>query len=181
MAAPSAGRADVIRATRVFRAGEWSHVATDTVVLDYDHRHRRRMVMTGGGGLAFLLDLAEATALRDGDGLVLEDGRIVAVKAAPESLAEIGGRDTAHLLRLAWHIGNRHLPAEIRGDRLLIRRDHVIEDMLVGLGASIAHVSAPFDPEGGAYAGHEHGGHGADGHGDRGHHHHDGGHGSDHG
>ena len=161
----------MIRATRVFRAGEWSAVATDTVVLDYDHRHRRRMVMTGGGGLAFLLDLPDAVALRDGDGLLLDDGRIVAIKAAPEALAEVRGRDATHLLRLAWHIGNRHLPAEIRGDALLIRQDHVIEDMLAGLGATVAPVSAPFDPEGGAYGG-DHGHHGHHhGDGDDDHHH----------
>ena len=162
----------MIRATRVFRAGEWSAVATDTVVLDYDHRHRRRMVMTGGGGLAFLLDLPDAVALRDGDGLLLDDGRIVAVRAAPEALAEVRGRDAAHLLRLAWHIGNRHLPAEIRSDALLIRRDHVIEEMLRGLGARVTHVERAFDPEGGAYAGaHAHHDHDHDHHHEHGHDH----------
>jgi urease accessory protein len=145
----------MIRATKVFAAEKWSHVATDRVVLDYDRRHRRRFAMTGEKGTEFLLDLAEAAALRDGDGLLLEDGRIVEVKAAPEPLAEITATDAAHLLRLAWHLGNRHLPTQLMGDRLRIRHDHVIEEMLIGLGAKVADVTAPFDPEGGAY-GHAH-------------------------
>lgn len=162
----------MIRATRVFPSGEWSHIATDTVVLDFDHRHRRRLRMQGEGGLDFLLDLAEATALRDGDGLLLEDGRIVAVKASAEPLAEVRARDAGHLVRLAWHLGNRHLPVQVEPGRLLIREDHVIETMLASLGATVTRVEAPFDPEGGAYGG--------------GHHHHDDddgghGHGHDHG
>jgi urease accessory protein len=141
----------VIRATRVFPSGEWSHVATDTVVLDFDHRHRRRLRMQGEGGLDFLLDLADAVAIRDGDGLLLADGRIVEVKAADEPLAAVRAKDTAHLVRLAWHLGNRHLPVQVEADRLLIREDHVIEEMLASLGATLTHVEAPFDPEGGAY------------------------------
>ncbi|HCS69549.1 MAG TPA: urease accessory protein UreE [Rhodospirillaceae bacterium] len=152
----------MLRATALRRKGDWSGAAADTVVLDFDHRHRRRMAMTGVNGLAFLLDLAEAEALADGDGLVLDDGRLVAVSAAAEPLAEVTCDDTDHLVRVAWHLGNRHLPTELLGDRLRIRRDHVIEDMLVKLGATVSHVSAPFNPEGGAYGhgrthGHDHG------------------------
>lgn len=148
----------MIRAIRVFPSGEWSHVATDVVVLDFDHRHRRRLRMQGEGGLDFLLDLPEATAIRDGDGLLLEDGRIVEVRASEEPLAEVKAKDAAHLIRLAWHLGNRHLPVQVEADRLLIREDHVIEDMLQSLGATVAHIEAPFDPEGGAYGhGHHHG------------------------
>jgi urease accessory protein len=157
----------MIRATRILPSGEWSEVTTDVVVLDFDHRHRRRLAMTGDAGLDFLLDLPEAIALRDGDGLLLDDGRIVAVRAAPEPLAEVRPNDTAHLVRLAWHLGNRHLPAQLSGDRLLIRRDHVIEEMLASLGATVTHVSAPFDPEGGAYTAHG----GPEHHYDHGHHH----------
>ena len=117
--------------------------------------------MTGTRGLAFLLDLDRATALRGGDALVLEDGRLVEVVAAPEPLAEIRGLDPPHLLRLAWHLGNRHLPTQVSGRGLRIRRDHVIEDMLRGLGARVTPIEAPFDPEGGAYAeatpAHDHG------------------------
>ena len=145
----------MLRATRVLRAEKGGRTA-DTVVLDYDQRHRRRMAMTGSGGVAFLLDLAEAVPLRDGDRLELEDGRVVAVRAAPEPLAEIRAANAAELLRVAWHLGNRHLPAELRGDRIRIRRDHVIEHMVEGLGAAVTHIDAPFDPEGGAYAGGHH-------------------------
>ncbi len=141
----------MIRATQVLAAGSWPNQAADVVVLEFDHRHRRRLRMQGEGGLDFLLDLPEATALHDGDGLVLDDGRIVAVKAAAEPLAEVRAEAFPHLVRLAWHLGNRHLPVQVDGDRLLIREDHVIEDMLRGLGAQVARVAAPFDPEGGAY------------------------------
>lgn len=178
----------MIRATHVRPAGDWHEAAADTVVLGFDDRHRRRMAMTGTRGLAFLLDLAEAVALRGGDALVLEDGRLVEVVAAPEPLAEIRGRDPQHLVRLAWHLGNRHLPTQITGRGLRIRRDHVIEDMLRGLGARVIEIEAPFDPEGGAYAGGGHAGHGHhDGHHDHGHdkhdhdHHHGHSHAHDHG
>lgn len=146
----------MIRATQVRPAGHWSEAAADTVVLGFDDRHRRRMAMTGTRGLAFLLDLAEAVALRGGDALVLEDGRLVEVVAAPEPLVEIRGSDPQHLVRVAWHLGNRHLPTQIEGDRILIRDDHVIVDMLKGLGAEVRKVRVPFDPEGGAYGQHNH-------------------------
>jgi len=149
----------MLRATRILPVGTWHSGAADTVVLDYDGRHRRRMAMEGKGGLAFLLDLNEAVPLKDGDGLVLDDGRMVAVAAAPEPLAEVTASSPEELLRLAWHIGNRHLPAELGGGRIRIRRDHVIEDMVTGLGGSVRHVAAAFDPEGGAYHGGGHGGH----------------------
>src|SRR6266851_7566358 len=127
----------------------------DRVVLDADERHRRRITLTGERGTRFLLDLPQATALRDGDGLVLEDGSIVRVAGKPESLVEITAANPQQLARLAWHIGNRHIDVEIIGGRLRMRRDHVVEDMLRGLGAQLAPVEAPFEPEPGAY-GHEH-------------------------
>ena len=143
-----------LRATSVKPAGTWSGPAVDTVVLDYDNRHRRRIAMRGQGGLTFLLDLDMTRLLRDGDGLVIEDGRVVAVAAAPERLLHIACDDPLHLLRVAWHLGNRHLETELRADGLRIRDDPVIAEMLVGLGARITVVEAPFDPEGGAYAHH---------------------------
>jgi urease accessory protein len=146
----------MIRATEVLGQHRWSEPPADTVVLDFDDRHRRRMVMTGTRGLEFLLDLENAVALRSGDALVLEDGRLVEVVAAPERLLEIRGSDPHHLVRLAWHLGNRHLPTQITGKALRIRHDHVIEAMVKGLGARIIEIEAPFDPEGGAYAGHAH-------------------------
>ena len=155
----------MIRATRILAKGRWPSAAADSVVLDYDQRHRRRMAMEGAGGLAFLLDLADAVPLQDGDGLQLEDGRIVAVSAAPEPLAEITAPNATDLLRIAWHLGNRHLPADLRPDRIRIRQDHVIEEMAEGLGARVAHIDAPFDPESGAY-------HGGSNHHQDAHHHH---------
>ena len=142
----------MIRATQVRRSHRWSEPPADTVVLDFDDRHRRRMAMTGTRGLEFLLDLENAVALRGGDALVLDDGRLVEVVAAPEPLAEIRCKDPEHLVRVAWHLGNRHLPTQIMGRGLRIRRDHVIETMVKGLGARIVEIEAPFDPEGGAYA-----------------------------
>jgi urease accessory protein len=142
----------MIRATRVQGQHRWREPAADTVVLQFDDRHRRRMAMTGTRGLEFLLDLEAAVALRGGDALVLDDGRLVEVVAAPEPLLEIRAADPQHLVRLAWHLGNRHLPTQIVGKGLRIRRDHVIEAMVKGLGAKVIEIEAPFDPEGGAYA-----------------------------
>lgn len=170
-----------MHAHAVAPAGSFDPAAVaDTVVLDREDRHRRRMAMRGEGGLAFLLDLSEATVLEDGDGLVLEDGRIVRVRAAEEDVVAITAASPAELVRIAWHLGNRHLPTELHPDRLVIRRDHVIEAMVEGLGGRLAPTRAPFRPEGGAYGlgavhGHDHGhGHGHDhghAHG-HGHHHH---------
>lgn len=120
--------------------------------------------MKGERGVEFLLDLPQATPIRNGDGLVLDDGRMVEVRAKPEPLLVIKAKDALHLARLAWHIGNRHVPAAIETGRVLIRPDHVIAAMLVGLGAEVSAIEAPFDPEGGAYGGHAHA-HGAAGHG----------------
>jgi urease accessory protein len=151
-AAPSSRRkATILRADKVIAAGQWTGAPADTVVLDFDERYRRRVAMTGVGGLAFLLDLAEAAMLRGGDGLSLEDGRIVEVVAAPEPLAEIRAADWLALARVAWHLGNRHLPTEILSKVLRIRRDPVIEAMAKGLGARVIALEAPFNPEGGAY------------------------------
>src|ERR1700741_1867923 len=103
----------MIRATSVLGQHRWTQAAADTVVLGFDDRHRRRMAMAGTRGLEFLLDLENAMALRGGDALVLEDGRLIEVVAAPEPLAEIRCSDPQHLVRVAWHLGNRHLPTEI--------------------------------------------------------------------
>ena len=170
----------MIRATQVKPQHLWTQAPADTVVLDFDDRHRRRMAMTATRGLEFLLDLENAVALRGGDALVLDDGRLIEVVAAPEPLLEIRGNDPHHLVRVAWHLGNRHLPTQIMAKGLRIRRDHVIEAMVKGLGARVIEIEAPFDPEGGAYAGGGHGhaqedhaahDHSPHDHGD--HHHHD--------
>ena len=149
------------RASEVKTAGTWNAAAAvDRVVLDADERHRRRITLIGEGGTAFLLDLPHAAALRDGDGLVLDDGAILRVAGKPEPLVEIAAASPHDLARLAWHIGNRHTDVEVVGDKLRIRRDHVLEDMLRGLGARLTAIEAPFDPEHGAY-GHHHHDHGA--------------------
>jgi urease accessory protein len=143
----------MIRATQVRAQHSWAEPPADTVVLDFADRHRRRTAMTGTRGLEFLLDLENAVVLRGGDALVLDDDRLVEVVAAPEPLIEIRGVDPQHLVRLAWHLGNRHLPTQVMPKGLRIRRDHVIEAMVRGLGARVIEIEAPFDPEGGAYAG----------------------------
>jgi urease accessory protein len=129
-----------------------------TITLDETARHRRRMRMVSdrmenGATVAFLLDLPQARLLRHGDGLVLDDGRVIEIRAEPERLMEVRGRDARHLLSLAWQIGNRHLAAEITETAIRLRSDHVIRDMLIGLGATVEDIEAPFDPEGGAYGG----------------------------
>ncbi|ASP35132.1 urease accessory protein UreE [Labrenzia sp. VG12] len=151
----------MIRVETILRAGTWQAAAADRITLDREDRHRRRAVLTGEGGLTFLLDEPSAVHLHHRDGLELEDGRIVEVLAEPEDLVEIGARDGAHLVRIAWHLGNRHLPTQLMGDTLRIRRDHVIEDMVSKLGGTLTPLTAPFDPEGGAYGhgqthGHDH-------------------------
>ncbi len=167
----------MIRATHIRQQHCWTDAAADTVVLDFDDRHRRRMAMIGTRGLEFLLDLKHTVALRGGDALVLDDGRLIEVVAAPEPLVEIRCSDPHDLVRVAWHLGNRHLPTQIAGKGLRIRRDHVIETMVKGLGARVIEIEAPFDPEGGAYdaqgktpeqpalnASHDHGSHAHDHH-----------------
>jgi urease accessory protein len=140
------------RASAIKTAGEWNaDAAIDKVVLDAVERHRRRVVLTGERGTMFLLDLPHATTLRDGDGLVLDNGAIVRVTGKPEPLAEIAAASAQTLARIAWHLGNRHTDVQIVGKCLRIRRDHVLEAMLRGLGAMLAPIEAPFDPEPGAY------------------------------
>uniref|UniRef100_UPI0011F0FA11 urease accessory protein UreE n=1 Tax=Siccirubricoccus phaeus TaxID=2595053 RepID=UPI0011F0FA11 len=167
------------RATQVLPAGGWvERTARHTVTLDFDDRFRRRKRYVAEDGFAFLLDLEAAVALRQGDGLLLEGGGVILVRAAPEPLVEITAETPEKLARLAWHLGNRHLPTQIEGNRILIRDDHVIVAMLQGLGAETRRVDAPFDPEGGAYGEHNrqhqhpHGHHHHHHHGDDDDHHH---------
>ncbi len=126
-------------------------VPMSEITLNYDDRFRRRIVLTCDNGLAFLLDLPKVVELREGNDLLLEDGRHVRVRAAIEPLMKASALDPHHLLRTAWHVGNRHLPCEIHSDHLVLRFDHVIEEMLVQLGAVVEKIDAPFNPEGGAY------------------------------
>jgi urease accessory protein len=136
-------------------AGHWpKHEAVGAVTLDFDKRHRRRIRLTTDQGDEVLLDLPKAVAMAHGDGLQLEDGKWLRVQAAPEQIIEIRHKDLNQLMCLAWHLGNRHLPTEIRSQVLRIRPDHVIEDMLRGFGADLVKLQVPFQPEGGAYGGH---------------------------
>ena len=136
------------RCTELKPANEWNAVAAiDRVMLDADERYRRRMLMVGERGTRFLLDLPCAVRLRDGDGLVLDDGSIVSVVGKAEPLVEVAAEGEPDRLRIAWHLGNRHAEVQVVGDRLRLRRDHVLEDMLRRLGASLAYVEAPFEPE----------------------------------
>jgi urease accessory protein len=145
----------MLRATEILRAGLWGGRAADFVRLDNDRRTRRRIALSCQCGLTFLLDLTRAPVLVAGDGIRLEDGRIVMVEAAPERLLEIACKDERALARIAWHLGNRHLATELADRIIFIREDHVIAEMVRGLGASVRTVERAFNPEGGAY------GHGA--------------------
>lgn len=144
----------MLRAVEHHAAASWpADLAADSLTLDYDNRHRRRISLTTDGGAHVLLDLPKAVAMAHGDGLRLEDGRWLAVRAAPEPLVEIRADDATPLVRIAWHIGNRHFPAQILDGAIRIRPDHVIEAMILGQGGALTRLEAPFQPEGGAYGG----------------------------
>jgi urease accessory protein len=153
------------RSQTIHLAGTWDATrATDEVLIDHDRRHRRRIVLTTETGADILLDLPQAVRLRDGDGLELDTGAIVRVRARAEPLAEIHAHGDAELIRIAWHLGNRHLPVQLLGDRIRIRRDHVIQAMVEQLGGHVDLIDAPFDPEAGAYSGGHAHSHDDDGH-----------------
>jgi urease accessory protein len=156
----------MIRATSIIRreAVDQDRIV-DVITLDHGDRHRRRIRLDADGGTSFLLDLDRADVLEDGDAIRLETGWLVAVKAAPERLVEIKTGDPLALLTLAWHIGNRHVPAEITQEAIYIAYDHVLIDMLQGLGAKVEIVERPFRPVRGAYHHHEHGSHSGHHHG----------------
>ena len=155
-------------------AGVITDPPVDIVTLPHDLRHLRRKLLHLSNGDMVMLDLKEAVLFHHGDRLVLDSGDTVEVRAAPEKLFEVRARDPLHLIELAWHLGNRHLSAQIEEGRILILRDHVIRAMLEGLGATVAEIEEPFQPARGAY--HSHGGqsHGshAHGHDNHDHHHH---------
>jgi urease accessory protein len=142
-----------MRAEGILPAGSWDTMQQiDHVLIDYDSRFRRRIVLTTVLGAEVLIDLPHAVRLRDGDGLVVKSG-VVRVCAQAEELMEIHAHDDRELVRIAWHLGNRHLPVQVMEDRIRIRADHVIAQMVEGLGGHVDLIEAPFDPETGAYAG----------------------------
>jgi urease accessory protein len=148
------------RAIAVHLRGRWpENRMVDTVTLAHLDRHRRRIRLVSDSGAAFLLDLPRTQHLAEGDGLQLDTGGYLRVCAAAEPVLEIEAADRASLLRIAWHLGNRHLPLQVVDDRLRVREDHVIAEMVSGLGGRITRFEAPFDPEFGAYAGAAHGHH----------------------
>jgi urease accessory protein len=175
------------RAVRVLSPAERAgRVVADTVILGYDQRSAQKITVTGVKGGSFLIDLAAPTRLRTDDALLLDDGSVVEVVAAPEPLIEARAADLAQLARLAWHLGDRHVPAQLFANRIRVRAEVNIEELLKALGAKLAAIQAPFEPEGGAYEaahahGHDHGhGHGHDHSHDHDHGHHHHGHDHDH-
>ena len=146
----------VARATQCFRAGEWpASAARGTVTLAFADRHRRRVRLTlDGAGGEIMLDLPRATRLLDGDGLQLSDGGWVLVRAACEDVLDIRAADGVGAMRIAWHLGNRHLPVQILPDGgLRILYDHVIAAMVGDLGGVTTRRRDIFAAEGGAYEG----------------------------
>ena len=141
------------KATHVIAKADWKPAqAKGTVTLSFEDRFRRRVRLLDDGGEAFLLDLAHATRFEDGDGLALEQGGVILVRAAMEDILDVTGKDTQHTARLAWHIGNRHTPIEVMQDgQLRIQYDHVLAHMLEGLGATTLRFRSKFAPESGAY------------------------------
>lgn len=163
----------MLRATAVIKKADvGTRVAIDSITLDRQARHRRRVLLTTDRGHELMLDLADATYMAGGDALDLGNGTCVKIVAAPETLLEIHTHGVTELARIAWHIGNRHTPAEITPGAIYIQPDHVLEEMVIGLGAHVHHVTRPFEPEGGAYGGkgplleshHSHGHSHGDGH-----------------
>ena len=153
----------MLRATSIVRKpAVKADRVVDTVTLDHEGRSRRRVALRGDGGLDFLLDLDRAAVLNDGDAVRLEDGRLIQVRAAPQRLLEVRAENPLRLLKVAYHVGNRHAPAEITGDAVYVEEDHVLAEMVRGQGCTATVVMRPFQPERGAYeheCGHDHGHH----------------------
>lgn len=146
------------RAVSILPPNHGQGAAFDRIVLQHDERRLRRKMLVLEAGSEVLVDFPQTITLEAGSALALEDGRLVDVIAADELLYEVRGRDAAHLVKLAWHIGNRHTSAQLEADRILIKRDHVFKAMLLGLGAAVSDATEPFFAEHGAYHSHaEHG------------------------
>jgi len=146
----------MLRATTHLPAGHGKGTPIDSIVLDHDERRLRRKLLTAKGGTEVMVDFPATVTLDHTGALLLEDGGLVEILAASEDLYEIRGRNPEHLVRLAWHIGNRHTPAALEAKRILIKRDHVLKQMLEGLGARVTAVREPFFAEHGAYHSHNH-------------------------
>jgi urease accessory protein len=149
----------MLRVTSLLPPGHDRGTPFDTVTLDHGERRLRRKLLRLAHGEEVMIDFPQTVTLDHGSALELEDGRIAGIIAAAELLHEVRGRDTAHLVRLAWHIGNRHTSAQLEETRILIKRDHVLRAMLEGLGATVSDVTEPFFAEHGAYHSHGDAGH----------------------
>jgi len=149
----------MLRALSILPPGHGRGRPYDSITLEHTERRLRRKLLRLAGGDDVMVDFPQTLTLEHGSALELEDGRLVGIIAAEELLYEVRGRDTAHLVRLAWHIGNRHTSAQLEESRILIKRDHVLKTMLEGLGATIGNVSEPFYAEHGAYHSHADTGH----------------------
>ena len=170
------------RVVRVVRSDGARHL--DSVMLAPDQRRLQTAHLTGVNGTPIGLMLPEPVILRMGDAFELDGGDLVEIVVEPEALTEIRGNDLTHLARLAWHLGDRHVPIQVLANRIRMRRDAALEAMLAALGARLTAIEAPFDPEGGAYAthaGHDHGHDHGHGHHHHGHDHHHDDHGHHHG
>lgn len=150
----------MLRAVAHLPANHGHGAAIDTITLAHDERRVRRKLLTGRNGTEVMVDFPNSVTLDHAGALQLEDGRMVEILAAREILYAVTAKDPAHLLRLAWHIGNRHTPAQLEENRILIKRDHVLKAMLEGLGAEVTDVTEPFFAEHGAYHSHSHAEHG---------------------
>src|SRR6476659_7276047 len=146
----------MLRVVRVVNSEGSSARHVDSLILNSEQRRLQTGQFIGVNGTAIAAMLPEPILLRNGDALELDDGSIVDVVIEPEPLIEIRGNDLTHLARLAWHLGDRHVPVQILANRLRMRPEHALEAMLKGLGARFTAIEAPFDPEGGAYAHHAH-------------------------
>ena len=143
-----------IRGVKHFRLSEAPGQATDSITLDSQDRAIRRKLIKTSGKKDVLVDLPLTAYFEDGDHLQLDDGTYLEINAAEEDLYEITGVSPAHIAQLAWHIGNRHLPAQIEWNRILIKRDYIIKAMLLGLNATVIEARDQFEPLHGAYHGH---------------------------
>jgi urease accessory protein len=149
----------MLRAVSSLPAGHGRGRPIDSITLPHDERRLRRKLLTGKGGTEVMVDFPQTVTLDHEGALELSDGRLIEILAAEELLHEVRARDAAHLVRLAWHIGNRHTSAQLESSRILIKRDHVLRAMLEGLGATVTAVSEPFFAEHGAYHSHGEAGH----------------------
>ena len=141
------------RVRQILIDGSWEGNVVSSVTLSYQNRYRRKLRMCDDKGMEFFLDLAQTTQLFEGDALVLDDGDLICVKAAKEDILEISCETVNQLTRIAWHIGNRHIPAQfLENNTCRIVYDHVLQGMVVGLGARALRKKLPFSPERGAYS-----------------------------